>query len=155
MNTKEVKDKEAAGITEAAIDSDAVTETEAVATDAEAAADAEEAMVDKLNKIPYTTQLFHCRMHPDCQASRKGQCIALTGWDFSIRDCPFYKNKDVNKAQQKKSLHDLMERRPDLIEKYATVLGSLGILDDEACETDAVADELEEFENELRGEAEA
>jgi len=133
MNTEEIKD----------------TKDEAES----AAMKAEEAMVNRMNEIPYATQLFHCRMHPDCHASRKGQCIALTGWDFSIKDCPFYKNREVNKEQQKRALYDLMERRPDLIEKYATVLGSLGILDDEATETDEFADELNEFEKELRGEA--
>ena len=69
-----------------------------------------------------------CVAHPDCHACRNGRCMALDRNEFSGRDCPFYKNRDVNQREQRAGLEKLIKMgRTDLIDKYKRTFQELGI----------------------------
>ena len=69
-----------------------------------------------------------CTAHPDCHACRNGRCMALDRNDFGGRDCPFYKDSEVNRREQREGLEKLIRMgRTDLIDKYKRTFQELGI----------------------------
>lgn len=55
----------------------------------------------------------------DCAASHNGFCTALSSAAFGGKQCPFYRSRKDQAAENKKCLEQLRERgRVDLIEKY-------------------------------------
>lgn len=69
-----------------------------------------------------------CTAHPDCHACRNGRCMALDRNDFGGRNCPFYKNSEVNRREQREGLEKLIKMgRTDLIDKYKRTFQELGI----------------------------
>ena len=69
-----------------------------------------------------------CTAHPDCHACRNGRCMALDRNDFGRRDCPFYKNSEINRREQREGLEKLIRMgRTDLIDKYKRTFQELGI----------------------------
>lgn len=69
-----------------------------------------------------------CTAHPDCHACRNGRCMALDRNDFVGRDCPFYKNSEINRREQREGLEKLIRMgRTDLIDKYKRTFQELGI----------------------------
>lgn len=69
-----------------------------------------------------------CTAHPDCHACRNGGCMALDRNDFGRRDCPFYKNSEINRREQREGLEKLIRMgRTDLIDKYKRAFQELGI----------------------------
>lgn len=90
-----------------------------------------------------------CTAHPDCHAWKDGKCVALSDNYFSGRGCPFYKDRDKNRKEQRECLESLVRAgRADLIEKYEKVLLELGIFDTEDGYTDRVAGELKRYSDE-------
>lgn len=69
-----------------------------------------------------------CTAHPDCHACKNGRCVALDRNDFGGRDCPFHKNSEVNRREQREGLEKLIRMgRTDLIDKYKRTFQELGI----------------------------
>ena len=69
-----------------------------------------------------------CTAHPDCHACRNGRCMARDRNDFGRRDCPFYKNSEINRREQREGLEKLIRMgRTDLIDKYKRTFQELGI----------------------------
>ena len=59
---------------------------------------------------------------------RNGRCMALDRNDFGRRDCPFYKNSEINRREQREGLEKLIRMgRTDLIDKYKRTFQELGI----------------------------
>ncbi|HIR70961.1 MAG TPA: hypothetical protein IAA55_06745 [Candidatus Pullilachnospira gallistercoris] len=94
-----------------------------------------------------------CKAHSDCHAFQDGRCAALADTDFGGRDCPFYKNREENRKEQKDGLEHLIRTgRTDLIAKYKKPLGELGILEASDEYTVQAARELEQYSRDyLRG----
>ena len=66
--------------------------------------------------------------NPDCHACKNGRCVALDRNDFGGRDCPFHKNSEVNRREQREGLEKLIRMgRTDLIDKYKRTFQELGI----------------------------
>lgn len=87
-----------------------------------------------------------CKAHPDCHAFQDGRCAALADTDFGGRDCPFYKDREANRKEQKEGLEYLIRTgRTDLIAKYKKPLGELGIFEISDEYTVQAVKELEQY----------
>lgn len=64
-------------------------------------------------------ELERCPMEfEDCAAYKRGRCLALENIEYRI-SCPFYRNRDEQKAIKCDCLEHLVrEGRTDLIRKY-------------------------------------
>ena len=87
-----------------------------------------------------------CTAHPDCHACRNGRCMALDRNDFGRRDCPFYKNSEINRREQREGLEKLIKMgRTDLIDKYKRTFQELGIFGMEDSFTEQATAELDRY----------
>lgn len=90
-----------------------------------------------------------CDTHPDCHGWKDGKCTVLTNNDFGGRDCPFYKNCDVNRREQRECLDKLIrDGRSDLMEKYKKSFEEFGLFSGTDEYTEQAAEELEQFSEE-------
>ena len=87
-----------------------------------------------------------CTAHPDCHACRNGICMALDRNDFGGRDCPFYKNSEINRREQREGLEKLIRMgRTDLIDKYKRTFQELGIFGMSDSFTEQATAELDRY----------
>lgn len=87
-----------------------------------------------------------CTAHPDCHACRNGRCMALDRNDFGRRDCPFYKNSEINRREQREGLEKLIRMgRTDLIDKYKRTFQELGIFGMSDSFTEQATAELDRY----------
>lgn len=87
-----------------------------------------------------------CTAHPDCHACRNGRCMALDRNDFVGRDCPFYKNSEINRREQREGLEKLIRMgRTDLIDKYKGTFQELGIFGMSDSFTEQATAELDRY----------
>jgi len=110
---------------------------------------------DELYETPDTPDTVELDTFPvcdrcDCHAWQNGRCMALADNDFGSRSCPFYKNRDVNREEQKRCMERLIKTgRIELIKKYRKVLESFGLFDVTDAFADRVADELEQYSDDV------
>lgn len=87
-----------------------------------------------------------CTAHPDCHACGNGRCMALDRNDFGGRDCPFYKNSEVNRREQREGLEKLIRMgRTGLIDKYKRTFRELGIFRMADSFTEQATEELDRY----------
>ena len=78
--------------------------------------------------------------------AENGRCMALDRNDFGRRDCPFYKNSEINRREQREGLEKLIRMgRTDLIDKYKRTFQELGIFGMSDSFTEQATAELDRY----------
>ena len=84
--------------------------------------------MEELRRLNYKPDDKSPHCDRNCFACTNGRCCILTDNDFGDRECPFFKNWDQCKVEQKTGLEHLIQTgRTDLIDKYTSVMAKLGI----------------------------